>query len=287
MAHDTSAPRRPPAGSGASTTDPPVSRARRVAFRVLAVLLTLWMLAISVFGLTEIVLMWLPERTVGDLVSGGSGDELELTDHRTHFFMIGLAAWGTLLALLVQLRRPERRVAPMLLLVVSATTALVVFGLHGTVTEWLVEEWTWFVPAVVLALLHPARHLLLTWPGHDRVQLGLAAVAAVPWLSYALVSASRQITRSGGEHAADEHWAIVAWVAVLITAAAVIGATRHRGWQLPAWYAAIASILLGLHALVFPGLPSALWPVAAVAAIVWGAAYAASIVARTRRTASA
>lgn len=82
------------------------------------------------------------------------------------------------------------------------------------------------VPVAALAALHPARHLLRTWPGHDPVQLGPTTAAAVPWLAYAVVNASRQIT---------------------------------RGWRLPAWYAAIA----------------------------WGAASAAAIVARTRRVASA
>lgn len=286
MTHHTTAP----GGNLPRTADPvepPPSRGRRIAFRVIAGLLGLWLLVISFFGLTEVVLMWLPAETVGDMVPDGGSASTDIEHHRTHFFAIGLVAWGVVPALLVQLRRPERRTASMLFLLVSATTSLVVFALHGTVGEWLLEEWTWFVPVVALAALHPARARLGHWPGHDRVQLGLALVAALPWLAYAVVNASRELTRSGGEHAIEEHWAIAAWLGVVVVAAAVLGGSRHHGWQLPAWYAAIASILFGAHSLVFPDLASALWTPFAVAAILWGVAYAAATVARTRAAAPA
>jgi hypothetical protein len=274
-----------PAGVDAprvATPSPDSGRRRTIAFRVVAWLVAAWVLARSVFGLTEIVFMWLPAETVGNVV-GAASDQPEIAEHRIHFFAIGVVAWGTLLASLVQLRRPERRVGSMVLLLVSAVTSWVVFALNGTLAEWLLEDWSLTLPVLLLAFLHPARHRFFRWSGADRRQLVLALSAAVPWLCYAVVSAAREITRASGEHATLEHWALVAMLGTMLPAAALIGAGHVPGWKLPAWYAASASVLVGVHALVFPGLASGLWPPFAVAAIAWGVAYAAAIVLRARR----
>lgn len=257
------------------TTEPP-SKARRVAFRVLAVFTSLWLLALSIFGLLELVLMWLPLETISSIVGE---DFSEDAVHRTHFISVGIVAWTAVLAILVQLRKPERRVAPMLQLMAIAVGAAVLFALSGTLGDWLLQEATILVPALLLAWLHPSRHELFTKPAFDRSMAGLAALATVPWAWYIVDNARLQLI-SADSHAEMEHWATAALMAIVLSVCAFLGSSDHAGWRLPAWIAAGASVIFGVHSLVFPGLPSALPAAWAGAAILWGVAYGVGIIRR-------
>jgi hypothetical protein len=278
-----------PNDAGVGTPGVVDSRARRVAFRTLSAVLALWLLAMGVFGLLEAVLMWLPLDTIAEIA--GAQDEAiadpgYIPRHRSHFMGLGLTAWAITLSAVVQLRRPARRVGSMLLLTVLAVTAWVVYSFNGTLGEWLLEEWTWVLPVLILAVfLHPARRELWTVPGHDLLQLRLAMAAAVPWAFYGLANARLQLLNTG-EHAVEEHWGSATMLAVAVAGGALIGSSDRPGWRLPAWFAAVASILFGVHSLVFPGAPSGLVGVWAVGAVAWGVAFAVATVARTRRGAA-
>jgi hypothetical protein len=114
---------------------------------------------------------------------------------------------------------------------------------------------------------------------------GLVALAAVPWLVFAFTEAQLQWRNVAGDsHAAMEHWATFALMAVTIVVAGLIGSTDHTGWRLPAWIAALASIDHGLHSLAFPDVASSTSTPWAVAAIVWGCVYAVAIIDRSRRS---
>ncbi len=260
------------------------SRARTIAFRTLAVVTALWVLARSVFGLTEVGLMWLPYETLEPILEGAADSAAELEAHRSHFMSIGIVAWALVLAVVSQVRRPHRREAQMVWAVVIAVGGAVVFGLSGTVGQWLLEEGTLLLPVIVLAMLHPRARNLYRLPSHDRPMLGLAVVAGVPWLVFAIDQAQRQWRNLAGDiHAEPEHWAVVALMALAIAAAAVIGSGDRPGWRLPAWFAAIASIVGAVHSLVFPTAASAATAPWAVTAIAWGLAFGASIIRRERR----
>lgn len=83
-----------------------VSKRRRIAFRVVATLVAIFILVQEIFGLMEIVLMWLP----GDTLSSMFDDEFsEISSHRAHFMAIGITSWAVVLSMLVQLRKPDRR----------------------------------------------------------------------------------------------------------------------------------------------------------------------------------
>lgn len=259
------------------------SPARRIAFRVLSVLLGLFLLASFVFGLLEVVLMWLPDQFFIDNADLGEDYPGGIPVHRSHFMAIGLVAWTVVPAVLVQLRKPWRRVAPMLVAAVMAVTALVAYGLAGTFQEWVVEDLVMAVPILVLATLHPRAAALLRRPAFDRTMGGLAVVAAVPWAVYGLAQARLQFLDQPGDiHTGLEHWATALLLAVAVVTCAVVGASDHDGWRLPAWTAAAASMLFGVHSLVFPGLASGLPTVAAVGAVAWGGAYAVAVVRRAR-----
>ncbi len=141
------------------------SRARRIAFRVLAVLTSLLVSIFMIFAVTEVVFMWLPWETLMSLI-----DDLPAADeiHRGHMNIAGIIAWALVLGVVVQLRKPERRVAPMLQAVGIVVAGAVVYGLSGTLGEWLVEEVTLLVPVLLLALLHPRAQDLVRCPRTDR-----------------------------------------------------------------------------------------------------------------------
>lgn len=252
-----------------------------MAFRVLAVLASLWVLALMVFGLTEVVLMWLPADTLVAML--GEGDLGDLEAHRSHFMSIGIAAWAIVLAVAVQVRRPHRREAGMLWAVAVAVAGVVVFAVSGPVGEWLLADVTVLVLVLALAALHPRAGDLVRRPDRDRGMAGLAVVAAVPWLAFAGVQLRHQWRATTGDiHADPEHWAIVALMALAVVAAGIIGSSDRTGWGLPAWFAVVASVGHGVHSLAFASAASALPTVWAFAAIAWGVAYAVAILRRRR-----
>lgn len=255
----------------------------RRSFRILSILTALWVLAMTVIGLLELVVMWLPADVVLSIVE--EDDPPGGLAHRAHWMSIGTISWALVLSLFAQLRKPERREAQMLLAMVMVITGSVVFALSGTVEEWLIEELTLLAPVTLLALLHPRAGQLAAVPAFDRAMMGLAGIATVPWLTFAFTQAQEQWRNLPGDvHAEPEHWALVALMAVTIVAAALIGATDRRGWRLTAWIAALASANYGLHSLVFPEPASAVSTPWAVAAVAWGVGFAVAIVRRQRRT---
>lgn len=268
-------------GSAPAGADAGGSKARRVTFRVLGVLTALWVLAMSIFALLEIVLMWLPGDTLLSMI-----DDLTPADlaHRSHFMNAGVIAWALVLGVFVQLRGPARREAPMLHALAIALGASVLFALSGSLGDWLLEEATLLVPLLALGFLHPRASQLIRMPTWDRDMAALAAVAAVPWLTFAFTQAQLQWRNAAGDaHAEAEHWAAAALMALVVVACALIGSTAHSGWRLTAWIAALASVNYGLHSLAFAEQASAASAPWAVAATLWGVVYAAAVIRRSRR----
>lgn len=269
----------PLGGLAPTEADAGGSKARRVMFRVLAVLTSLWVLALMVFALTEVVLMWLPRDTLRAIPDLG---ELDLA-HRAHFMSVGVIAWALLLGVVVQLRRPARRQAAMLHALAITVGAAVVYALSGTLGDWLLTDLTLLAPLLLLAFLHPRARRLVRMPAWNRPMTALAAVAAGPWLFFAVTQAQQQWGNVAGDaHAEMEHYATVALLALLVVACSFIGSTTHSGWRLTAWIAVVASVNYGLHSLVYPEPASAATTAGAIAAIGWGVVYAAAIVRRSR-----
>lgn len=254
------------------------SRGRMIAYRVVTALVALWLLALNLLALMELVLEWLPEDTLSSMFD----DEFAVI-HRTHYMAIGIIAWALVISILVQLRKPERRIAPMLLVAGAAIGGTIVYGLSGTLGEWLTEEIAMvLVPVALVLILHPYKDRLFSVPSFDRLMAGMAALATIPWLVFIVDNAWNQFQNlSGDPHAEMEHWATAALLGIVISLAAFLGASDKPGWRLTGWIAAGGSAIFGVHALVFPDLPSALPPFWAVLAIVWGIAFAVMIVRRS------
>lgn len=269
------------ADAGAGTVADTGSGARRIAFRALAWVTALGLVALSVFGLMEVILMWLPDARLLVLIDDLSAADLS---HRGHFNSIGIVSWALVLAVVVQLRKPQRRAAAMLLAVAMVLAGTVLYGLSGSLTESLIEEVPLLVLILLLAWLHPRAGELVRRPRLDRNMAGLVALAVVPWLVFAFAEAQLQWRNVAADsHAAMEHWATSALMAVTMVVAGLIGSMDHTGWRLPAWIAALASIDYGLHSLAFPDVASSASTPWAVAAIVWGCVYAVAIIDRSRR----
>lgn len=256
-----------------------VSKRRRIAFRVVAAVVALWLLAMGIFGLTEVVLMWLPAETLAALPGA---EEVSFPLHRAHFMAIGIISWAVVLSMLVQLRKPERRVAPMVLLAAAVLGGTLFQGLSVTLSEWLTGEIAVkLVPVALVVVLHPSRDRLFSKPGFDRPLAGLAALAAAPWLVYIVENAWTQFTNAAGDsHAEMGHWATAALMGTVIVVAAFLGSSDHTGWRLTGWIAVGGSVIFGVHSLAFPGLASALPAFWAGAAILWGIGFGAMMIRR-------
>ncbi len=267
---------------GAPADDLTWSKRHRIAFRVFSALVALFVLAYFVFGLLELVAMWLPGEA---LVSTFGEEEYPggLLVHRSHFMAIGVVAWTIVPAVLVQLRKPWRRVAPMLVAVVMGIAGAIAYGLAGTLAAWVGEDLILTIPILCLAALHPRVRDLFLRPSFHPEMIRWGVIGAVPWAVYAVLQAQLQFRPAPGDiHGGIEHWAAAFMMAVAVISCALIGASDHDGWRLPAWTAALASVLFGAHSLVFPGLASGLPMIAAVGAVAWGVAYAVALVRRSR-----
>lgn len=262
-------------------TESQQSKGRRITFRVVLTLFALLVLAMNVFAVLEPIFMWVPAETVAEMFEEQTSF---VTLHRAHFMAVGLVGWAVVLSTLVQLRKPARRVAPLLLLVGVAAGAMIVYGLSGTVGEWLLEEIASVVlPLSLVVLLHPSRDRMLRRPRFNRSLVGMAALASLPWLVYIVDNAWKQFANTAGDpHAELEHWGTAALLGIVIVVGAFLGSSDHQGWRLPGWIAGGASIVFGLHSLVFPGLASALPAFWAAAAIMWGIAFLVLTVNRAR-----
>lgn len=254
------------------------SKKRRVAFRVVATLVALFILAQQIFALMELVVMWFPAEALAEMFE----EEVSfIVLHRAHFMAVGIIAWAVVPSMLVQLRKPERRVAPMVLVIAIALGATIVYGLSGTLSEWLIEEIAVVVPISLVVFLHPSRDRLFSKPGFDRPLAGMAALATAPWLVYIVENAWTQFTNAAGDpHAEMEHWATAALMGIVIVVAAFLGSSDHPGWRLTGWIAAGGSVIFGVHSLVFPGVASALPGFWAVLAILWGIGFGAMMIRR-------
>jgi hypothetical protein len=114
---------------------------------------------------------------------------------------------------------------------------------------------------------------------------GLTALAAIPWIVFALSQAEfARLNLPTDEHAQLEHWIRMAVFAIVMIVWALIGATDLPGWRLTAWTVAYGSIVYGLQSLVFPSQASAAAAGWAIAALAWGVAY---LVAAERRVRAA
>ena len=152
---------------------------------------------------------------------------------------------------------------------VAQTLAWLIGGLMGgdLISGFYI---TALVGLVLLAALHPDPRSLLRLPGRPSIPLMIyALLCAVPAWIYAVTYAELQHGSETDSHVQMHHWSGVAIAALAIMGAGLATSLRGAGWQVSAAATALASVLVGLAALVFsdyPGAPDAGWAWLAVAA---------------------
>lgn len=234
-----------------------VGTARRVAFKGLIGLLALVMLG---FGGKGIISGWL------SAMDGGI--------HRWHEIAWGVIEGVIIFTGLVAVLWRTRERVPAMQQVFAGCLALIATMLLARVFDPFTGVFIALV--AVAALLHPARRELLSMHGRfDPALLGLAAVAAVPLVTYALGQiAVDNAAPANDPHASMAHYAGTTAAALGIPLVAVVASLRRTGSAIPRWTAAAAAFALGAASLIYPAQDSSFGLVWGAAAIAWAGAFA-------------
>jgi hypothetical protein len=264
-------------------------RLRRIVFGVL----------VAVFALAHLFLSPLPFALLGWFI-----EEEGIKSHRVHEICFGMAFVLSLAGLVMQLRRPDKKVAQMYQVAIPlwlvAAAYIVVDRAFDVVVLFFVA-----MPAALIAL-HPGRALLIRPPINLKPALAaLAIAAALPLAVFAVrefgtgFEASRvapEALESVSDDASQEevdqvlreatgsreefeaarhygHWSAMGGFALSIAALAGVAALGIPGWGLPAWSSGLAAMGYGIVSLVFPEDASAAGPAWALLSIAWGVAF--------------
>jgi hypothetical protein len=174
--------------------------------------------------------------------------------HRVHDMGFG-ALFGAILTvgLLVQNWRPERKVSAFYQTLDVAVAVLVASAL--ATSGFAILGAFVLVGYGILFALHPYRSQLLhpVREGFSPALMVLTALGAVPLISFALTSARLQ--RNGlpiDPHVKNDHWTLMAAMAIGIVLVGFLSAFKFRGWRISAWSAGVAAFLYGLISVVYP-----------------------------------
>ena len=229
----------------------------RRAFRITTIVLGVGV-GIGTFAWVSLVVGWF---------YGGERDI-----HRVHDMAWG-GVGGLMIALPMVLQgwRPERRLAAMQEIALASAALLVAGLMSAEVTPLSLIA---IAVVAILVVLHPARGSLLgegrgvSWP-----MAILVLAAAVPLILYALDQADIARACPPGDidpHCGEQHWTLMAALAVGILFVGGLASLRTAGWRIPAWTAGAAAAVLGAASLLFSSRPSALPTGWAVVSLVGG-----------------
>lgn len=217
------------------------SRRRRRAFVAFLILFTLFWLTIG-FGVIDLA---------GGFFDGGE-----------HGNQVLSAAYGVIaaivlpLALLAQLRGPGNAASQQIAVVALAFALAGVLALDPLS---FLSVATLTVMLAVLLRLHPVRPQLLARPRGPSFAVGaLTAIAAIPWVVYALRMAANErgdVPPLDAGRPQAGGWAGAAVLAIAVVLLALLAAAKTRGWRVPMWSAAVAATVFGLVSVLNPRAP--------------------------------
>ncbi|MGH3004898.1 MAG: serine hydrolase [Gaiellaceae bacterium] len=214
----------------------------RIAFGAWAAILAA-VFGVAFFGLTSLVLAWFED------VEGVAGPVTDLG----YGVLVGIILTT---GLLVQLRRPERKIAGVqqAFLVIAA---LVVGSAIASDSQDLVPALILLPALGILLALHPARdEFLRRGAALSWTLLAITVIGAVPLVVYALDMGAQARDLVGPPHHV-QRLSTMAAMAVAIVLTGLLAALRTQGWRIPAWSAGAGAIVFGLASVAFPDQPGA------------------------------
>lgn len=249
--------------------------ARTAGFYLSVVVFLLMWLMIFAEGLVGVFRIWLDPAIAGT--------------HFVHGATFMTLIWILGLAMLVQLYRPVERITAMrvaLLVPIIAAFDIAIQVVDGVFDPMIL---VFFAPVLIAAALHPARRNLvprrvLSREGTTVPLLGLAAVAVVPVAVYAVGQATLQLTLAD-EHAVVSHYSTMVSFTILLVALAALAGVVGSGGRGPAYAAAVMAIVFAAASWYQP-TASAIDPIWALLAVLWGLAVVVAFEWTTFRTTS-
>lgn len=258
-------------------------RVRRVTFWVVIGLSAAFLLVALLPAYPLLFTDWLPTDVLLTIRTDHTAADMA---HRLGSLALGVIAWGMLAGVLLQVHRPERKVAALLMALAVPVTLALGEMLTGTYT--VMGTAPFLLPILGACALHPTAREFIRLPRLDWSMLVPVVVAAVPWLLFALgVAETKRAVGPQGDM--DNHLNFMVSVPLMVVLWGLIGATDKPGWPFAAGAAIIATACVALQSLIFPYVRAVagLSPARAWVAVAWCVAYGAAAWLRSRQARAA
>lgn len=175
--------------------------------------------------------------------------------HRVHYMGFGVL-YGVLLttAFVVMNWRPEQKISAFYQ-ILGVGLATLIGGAIATSGAGVISGIIIAVPSAIVFALHPHRALLTHPPreGFSALLAALTVVGAIPLIWFALSSGRLQRTGIAVDpHVKNDHWTLMASMALGIVLVAFLSAFKFPGWKISAWCAGAGLSLYGLISTVYP-----------------------------------
>jgi hypothetical protein len=279
--------------TGTTTSHPGVEgkpswgAARKVAFHSIVILLLVgmnvvfWKLHLFPF------LAWLPEDVLERVYASQlefDGVEGAFAPHVIHYLALSATHVMVLFGLVLQLRQPWTKTAPIWQASVGLTISLLTlpFVVFSVGSEAVPPPVLAVIALIIAALvLHPSTPIRHRPKPADRLMTGLWVVALIP--AAVLTVSQLQLELSGVP--ADPHWQglhyhIMAEYGLHVILVGLLGATALTGWRYSAWTTSFMVGLLGVGFIVYPNHSGSQGSGWGIAMVIWAALY---LVAAERR----